>query len=43
VLLLALASFGAIVVAWVVAPEGKPVRVVEPTPAIPAQAVPARA
>jgi hypothetical protein len=43
VLLLALASFGAIVVAWVVAPEGKPARVAEPTTSMPAQAVPARA
>jgi hypothetical protein len=43
VLLFSLLSFGAIVLAWVIAPEGKPAAAVEPTTALPAQAVPARA
>ncbi len=42
-LLIALASFGAIILAWLVAPEGKAAGVVEPTPAVPAQTAPARA
>jgi hypothetical protein len=41
-LLISLASFGAIILAWVIAPEGRTSRVVETT-AAPAQAVPARA
>jgi hypothetical protein len=40
---IALASFGAIVLAWLVAPEGKAARIMESKPAVPAQAVPARA
>jgi hypothetical protein len=43
VLVIALASFGAIVLAWLVAPEGKSARIAESTPAVPARAVPARA
>jgi len=43
VLLLSLISFAAIVVTWVVAPESKPLRAVEPTPAVPVGAIPARA
>ncbi|HEY3111830.1 MAG TPA: hypothetical protein VGL23_23940 [Chloroflexota bacterium] len=41
-LVIALASFGAIVLAWLVAPEGKAART-ESTPAVPARAVPLRA
>jgi hypothetical protein len=43
VLLLSLISFGAIIVAWIVAPEGKAPRVVETTTAVPAGAAAARA
>ena len=42
-LVLALASFGAIIVAWLVAPEAKGVTAAEPTPVVPAGAMPARA
>jgi hypothetical protein len=41
-LLLSLVSFGAIVLAWVVAPEGRTTQVTKPV-ATPAQAIPARA
>ena len=41
-LVIALASFGAIVLAWLVAPESKTARITESTPAVPPRAVPAR-